>query len=725
MNHFLDASGLTYLWGKIKATFSTITNTVTSLGTSGNYLTWTKNGTTNNITVPYATKAAQDNDGNAISTTYLKLGEPLMPTNTFSGDQKKFYLEPVMDCLWAADKRFITSVTITDANQNVTSVSSSPLFKGNYGGTTNIKAGDDCTIKITIQANGNVDTGYITTYVQGYLMVDFYYYGLPKSISGRIYSGDAGSKAWKNISFDKQKGDQNGIYISPIGLNYYASIIELNIECQTLATDPYMTMVSSVEWWNTRASVNQYPFVNKYGAQTLYYLLTANGGITVPSDKTITIGGKAVLTDHQDISGLVPNTRKVNGKALSADITLTASDVGALPSSTAIPDELADLSDDSTHRLVTDAEKSTWNGKGSYSKPSDGIPRTDLESSVQNALAKAYTALQSESDPVFSASAAYGITSSDITNWNSKTSNVGTITGITMNGASKGTSGVVNLGTVITAHQDISGKADKTATVSNVTYDTSAMKFQKKINGSTTDIVSLDTLRGGYYVLDGSENLQALQSGIYVANGTLPEKAPSEDNAYGYFEIFANSQYRLIKYYPHNAGYYYITETKDGDYDSIIVFWRKVLYESGYVLPNYTYTETTIGTSESLWSYATTKAPGGAFGFIVPSDCYVTGLKIDSAQANQGCRVRVFNRGDGSLNKKGEQYFDVSLGVNNITFDMPIFVASGQCIAISNANPYYCEPSKQAGDYPTNSYDGAFMNAPYRCFRMNFYGYSI
>lgn len=39
----------------------------------------------------------------------------------------------------------------------------------------------------------------------------------------------------------------------------------------------------------------------------------------------------------------------------------------------------------------------------------------------------------------------------------------GTITGITMNGASKGTSGVVNLGTVITEHQDISGKADKSS----------------------------------------------------------------------------------------------------------------------------------------------------------------------------------------------------------------------------------------------------------------------
>lgn len=50
---------------------------------------------------------------------------------------------------------------------------------------------------------------------------------------------------------------------------------------------------------------------------------------------------------------------------------------------------------------------------------------------------------------------------SDLTNDAGYTTNVGTITGITMNGTSKGTSGVVDLGTVITAHQDISGKLDK------------------------------------------------------------------------------------------------------------------------------------------------------------------------------------------------------------------------------------------------------------------------
>ena len=44
----------------------------------------------------------------------------------------------------------------------------------------------------------------------------------------------------------------------------------------------------------------------------------------------------------------------------------------------------------------------------------------------------------------------------------------GTITEVRMNGASKGTSGVVDLGTVITAHQDISGKQDKLISGTNI-----------------------------------------------------------------------------------------------------------------------------------------------------------------------------------------------------------------------------------------------------------------
>ena len=45
--------------------------------------------------------------------------------------------------------------------------------------------------------------------------------------------------------------------------------------------------------------------------------------------------------------------------------------------------------------LCTTGEKYTWNNKGTYSKPSGGIPKTDLASAVQTSLGKADTALQS------------------------------------------------------------------------------------------------------------------------------------------------------------------------------------------------------------------------------------------------------------------------------------------------------------------------------------------
>jgi hypothetical protein len=55
-----------------------------------------------------------------------------------------------------------------------------------------------------------------------------------------------------------------------------------------------------------------------------------------------------------------------------------------------------------------------------YVKPGGGIPSTDLDSAVQSSLGKADTALQSESDPVFTGSVAHGITQNDVDAWNGK-----------------------------------------------------------------------------------------------------------------------------------------------------------------------------------------------------------------------------------------------------------------------------------------------------------------
>lgn len=74
---------------------------------------------------------------------------------------------------------------------------------------------------------------------------------------------------------------------------------------------------------------------------------TANSATNVTANIT-------VPTTASDV-GAVPTSRKVNGKALSTDITID------------IPDALADLSGDATHRTVTDTEKATWNAKSNFS----------------------------------------------------------------------------------------------------------------------------------------------------------------------------------------------------------------------------------------------------------------------------------------------------------------------------------------------------------------------
>lgn len=117
---------------------------------------------------------------------------------------------------------------------------------------------------------------------------------------------------------------------------------------------------------------------------------------------------------------------------------------------------------------VTENTVSGWGftkNTGTYSKPSGGIPKSDLESSVQTSLGKADSALQSYTEQY-----------------------KGTVTGVKINGSTKNPSnGVVDLGTVITSHQDISGKQDKLVSGSNI----------KTINGQSIVGSGDITISGG------------------------------------------------------------------------------------------------------------------------------------------------------------------------------------------------------------------------------------
>lgn len=187
---------------------------------------------------------------------------------------------------------------------------------------------------------------------------------------------------------------------------------------------------------------------------------------------------------------------------------------------------------------VTESTISGWGftkNTGTYSKPSTGIPKSDLASIVQTSLGRADTALQSytETDPIFSASVAAGIKYSDISNWNSKTSNIGTITGIKMNGVSKGVSGVVDLGTVITSHQDISGKLDATTAASTYATKTEVStakseannytdtKIANLINGAPTTLDTLDEIAAA--LKDNADIVDVLNQSIGSKQDTISD----------------------------------------------------------------------------------------------------------------------------------------------------------------------------------------------------------
>lgn len=120
--------------------------------------------------------------------------------------------------------------------------------------------------------------------------------------------------------------------------------------------------------------------------------------------KLINTEWKAIATEAY-IDTVIPSWVKADTKP-----TYTAEEVGALPQTTKIPTALSELTDDTTHRVVTDTDKETWNAKSNFSgnyndlsdKPTLGsmaskntVEKSDLSDDVQTSLGKADSAIQS------------------------------------------------------------------------------------------------------------------------------------------------------------------------------------------------------------------------------------------------------------------------------------------------------------------------------------------
>lgn len=125
-----------------------------------------------------------------------------------------------------------------------------------------------------------------------------------------------------------------------------------------------------------------------------------------------------------------------------------------------------------------------------------------------------YLTSYTETDPVFVASAAYGITSSDISNWNSKTSNTGTVTKVTAGTGLK--IGTATSGGDITTTGTINH-------INSVTAKTAAAQSAKTL-----------TWNGTFTIYEEKYDAQGHVTGVASYNMTMPANPNTHNTAYLY-----------------------------------------------------------------------------------------------------------------------------------------------------------------------------------------------
>ena len=202
-------------------------------------------------------------------------------------------------------------------------------------------------------------------------------------------------------------------------------------------------------------------------------------------------------------AAFVPVGRKVNNKALSADITLDASDVGAQGTITAS----GILKGDGAGGVSAAVAGTDY---GTYSKPSGGIPSSDMTSAVQTSLGKADSAYQKPSGGIPASDLANGVIPSVPSAYASNPEMDGT--------ASPGSSGAWARGDHV--HPSDSAKADK-AVIYTGTAITNA------VAGLTYTAINQVKVPAGIYLITASVYNGTNVSGTLLLNLLNYETATS------------------------------------------------------------------------------------------------------------------------------------------------------------------------------------------------------
>lgn len=362
-------------------------------------------------------------------------------------------------------------------------------FTDNPGTITSV------TLNGTTTSSGGVDLGYLVVQEGGKGLSSNDYTALEKTKLGGIDTGaQVNTIETVKVNDTALVPDAN----KAVNVQVPTTVAELSdasdyatvsdLEDYVLVTDLEDTeevFAAAVNDLNNRIDglVDQYPTENSTNAVSsggVYEAITENELVTAASLSSLNARVTDLENSAESAPGLdqVPTENSTNAvssggvysiitqnELISAaainDLNDKVSDVEDAVENIVIPTKVSDLQNDSGFTSNTGTLTGiTMNGA---SKGTFGV--VDLG-----------TIVVSESDPVFSASPAANITSADITNWNSKTSNTGTLTGVTFNGnAATVTNGVASISASI---PDVANYFDE------VSYDSQTKRINFK-HGNT------------------------------------------------------------------------------------------------------------------------------------------------------------------------------------------------------------------------------------------------
>lgn len=446
------------------------------------------------------------------------------------------YISKIDNAFYAADKRW--TITATNYEGNVSS-----LFDGNYETMLQIRNGNTSVITMNFS-----NTTYFPGYPYGYILISFYHVCKPSSISCRVYCNySAHGIGWHNISFSPMSDNtsSNITYRSAHQGYYQISQIEITIVGDTTNSYGY-TGVNQIEMHLDRPDSSKNPFLSKYGAETLYYNLTAPkfiGALQGNAD-TATTAEKIPLNvlTGDTIDGFRGNYFRQGRVTSYPNVGLASNDgiVLWIPFSDSYGRQLL-FEDNGSLIKERYYNNGTWS---SWAKLAAGSADTATNASKVNNLT-VQTAVPANA--VFTDTVTTATTSGSGNAVTSVTASNGALT------VTKGT-------TFLTSHQDISGKADKSATVSTVTWDSTNKKLTKTINGTTTDVVTAATLRTGLNVADGAEVNQNAFSNVKVGSTTVAADSKTDT-----LELVAGSN---------------VTLTPDATNDKVTIAATDTTYES-------------------------------------------------------------------------------------------------------------------------------------------------